>query len=132
MTATFVTHPSAPESTLTLLRIHHPTLPSEYFDFLAEHNGAEGSLGIDPGWFIVWPAEDALVATSDYQLPMYLPGYFAFGSNGGGELFVFATIREIHDSSVFMVPAIGKGKEVLVRIASSFAEFSTAMGKEFT
>lgn len=130
MTPTLVTHAPAPRNALSALRIEHPTLPQEYFAFLARHNGAEGVLGVDPGWFIVWPAEEALMATREYQLPEYLPGYFAFGGNGGGELFVFRTLRELHDSSVFMVPAIGMATSELVKVVNSFPEFVAAMGKE--
>jgi hypothetical protein len=66
-----------------------PQLPQAYLAFLGVSNGVEGPLGVEPGWFVVWPAEESLVASKEYEVPKYLPGYFAFGSNGGAELLVF-------------------------------------------
>lgn len=65
-------------------------------------------------------------------MPEYLPGYIAFGGNGGGELFVFSeSCLAIGDQSIFMVPAIGMAEDVLVKIANSFADFESEMGKNW-
>jgi hypothetical protein len=97
--------------------------------YLCKSNGAEGDLGIPPGWFVVWAAEEAAVASAEYEVPTYLPGYFAFGGNGGGELFVFQLTGSADDRPVFMVPAIGMSPSELLRVAESFAEFESQMGK---
>jgi hypothetical protein len=76
-------------SAIDELRAKYVTLPEQYLEFLARTNGSEGELAVEPGWFQVWRVEEALVASEDYEIPEYLPGYFAFGGNGGGELFVF-------------------------------------------
>ena len=107
-----------------------PKLPEAYLAFLSQFNGAEGSLGVEPGWFVVWPAEEALVASTEYEVTEYLPGYFAFGSNGGGELLVFRLVGS-SDSQVFMVPAIGMAASELLSVAESFAVFIGQMGKVF-
>jgi hypothetical protein len=104
-------------------------LPESYFDFLAETNGAEGDLGVRPGWFVVWPAEEARVASDEYQLPEYLPGFFAFGGNGGGELFVLPIGADTAHQPVYMVPAIGMARKHLVEVSPSFTEFAANCGK---
>jgi hypothetical protein len=105
-----------------------PQLPAAYLAFLSQFNGAEGSLGAEPGWFVVWSAEEALVASNEYGVSEYLPGYFAFGSNGGGELLVFHLAKPT-EGQVFMVPAVGMAEPELLSVAGSFAEFTAQMGK---
>ncbi len=119
---------ASPES-LEELRQACPSLPESYFAFLAETNGAEGDLGVEPGWFVVWPAEEARVASHEYQLPEHLPGFFAFGGNGGGELFVLPVGADTARQPVYMVPAIGMAQEHLVEVAPSFADFTASCGQ---
>lgn len=119
--------PAHPEAVAQLSAVF-PHLPHAYLAFLSQFNGAEGPLGVEPGWFVVWPAEEALAASNEYEVPEYLPGYFAFGSNGGGELLVFHLAKP-GESQVFMVPAIGIAESELLSVAESFAEFTGQMGK---
>lgn len=114
---------------LAALRAAYPNLPEQYLQLLERSNGAEGDLGVEPGWFVVWPAEEALKATVEYELPVYFPGYFTFGGNGGGELFVFELQHGVADRRVFMVPAIGMAASELRVVASSFVEFQSHMGE---
>ncbi len=60
-----------------------PGLPQEYIALLQYSNGGEGSLGINPGWFQLWAAEEVMEFNKGYQIDKDLPGYFGFGSNGG-------------------------------------------------
>lgn len=128
MSVTFHKASGASGDVIARLRNAYPSLPEAYLSFLEASNGAEGDLGIQPGWVVVWPAEEALEATIEYEMPEYLPGYFAFGGNGGGELFVF--LREGHstDRPVYMVPAIGMAATELRQIALSFEEFQSHIG----
>ena len=114
---------------LERLRKAYASLPSAYFDFLAKANGAEGELGVEPGWFVVWPAEEALTANIEYEVPRYLPGYFSFGGNGGGELFVVPLTSSNTRQPIYMVPAIGMSDRYLSEIAPSFTEFAANCGK---
>lgn len=121
----------ASKEAIELLQKKYPLLPDEYIAFLLKSNGAEDSLGVEPGWYVIWPAEEVLVATDEYQMPEYLPGYIAFGGNGGGELFVFSEAGlSSGDQAIYMVPAIGMDKRALKKIASNFTEFESEMGKE--
>lgn len=119
--------PPASSDSLRQLRAAYPGLPETYLSFLESSNGAEGDLGVTPGWFVVWSAERALSAAIEYQLGEFLPGFFAFGSNGGGELFVFQIASE--HQAVFMVPAIGMSADLLVPISSTFELFRSEMGQ---
>ena len=118
-------------SALVNLRNAYPSLPESYFKFLETTDGTEGELGVEPGWAVVWCAEDALVYSNQYQVPEYLPGYFAFGSNGAGELFVFSIEGGTAERQVQMVPAIGMAPEELQCVASSFGEFQKHIGRPF-
>ena len=84
---------------------------------------------MEPGWFVVWPAEEAIVATAEYEMPRYLPEYFAFGGNGGGELFVVPIAFVNERQPVYMVPAIGMAARELREIAPSFTEFAAQCGR---
>jgi hypothetical protein len=120
--------PAAPE-TLARLRAAYPELPGEYLAFLARNDGAEGDLGVAPGWFQIWPAEQAIGLTDDYGLPEFLPGYFCLGSNGGGELLVVRLERDAAGQAISMVPAVGLDEAALVEVAGSFAALEAAMGR---
>jgi hypothetical protein len=128
MSATLSKATGASRDALAKLCTAYPSLPESYFAFLKASNGAEGDLGVQPGWVVVWPAEEALEATIQYQLPEYLPGYFAFGGNGGGELFVFLIEGNSIERPVYMVPAIGMAATELQQIAPSFDEFQSHIG----
>jgi hypothetical protein len=128
MKAALTNASGASRNAIAKLRTAYPSLPEPYFAFLESSNGAEGDLGAQPGWVVVWPAEEALEATTQYQLPEYLPGYFAFGGNGGGELFVFLIEGTSVDRPVYMVPAIGMAATELQQLAASFEAFKGHIG----
>ena len=113
---------------LKKLKAAYPWLPKSYLSFLSTTNGADAALDIEPGWAVVWSAEDALTLSNQYGLPEYLPGYFAFGSNGGGELLVFPIDGIAGDRPVFMVPAVGMAISELQQVAESFAQFAAHIG----
>ncbi|MDM4769430.1 hypothetical protein [Solimonas sp. SE-A11] len=93
---------------------------------MARSNGGEGFVGVEPGYFALWPSEDIPVASDQYQINIYCPEFIAVGSNGGGELFVFAlsgTPKGLH-----MVPAIGMDPNDIWLVAPTFSAFEAAFG----
>lgn len=105
-------------------------LPEDYLACLRFSNGGEGELAIEPGWFQLWPAEEVIALNEDYEIEQNAPGYFGFGSSGGGELLAFDT-RGGQPWKVVMIPFIPMtGGEAIV-IASDFTAFIKAMGREF-
>ena len=101
-------------------------LPSAYLDLLRAVNGGEADIshltGDDSSYLDLWEAEDVVQFNTDYMLPQFAPSFFAFGSNGGGELFAFDSRR--NDDAVFMVPAIGMSDDTSLPFADSVDAFA--------
>ena len=64
----------------------------------------------------------------DFGIPESLPGFFGFGSNGGGELLAL-DVRSGPPHKVVMVPFIPMDEDEAVTIAQTFAEFVKALGR---
>lgn len=107
-----------------------PGLPSEYIAFLQYSNGGEGTLGINPGWFQLWAAEEVINFNKDYQIDKHLHGYFGFGSNGGSELFAFE-INKGKPWNIVVIPFIPMETNEAITIANSFEDFIRAIGQEY-
>lgn len=110
------------------LRLAAPgPLPESYLELLSLADGGEGSLGAEPGWFQLWPASTVLALNESYEIDDNIPGYFGFGSSGGGELLA------LHLGSpgdpVFMVPFIPMDASAARMIAPSFGEFLALIGR---
>ena len=91
---------------------------------LREEGYIEGELSIHPLWYRIWKPEDREQYNRDYELAKYLPGFTAFGSNGGGELFVAD-----ESGSVYSVPAIGMEPQFADKIAASISDLKQFMIK---
>ncbi|MDH5654232.1 MAG: hypothetical protein OEZ39_20445 [Gammaproteobacteria bacterium] len=91
---------------------------------LREEGFVEGELSIDPLWYIIWEPENLEEYNKDYKLAEYLPGYIAFGSNGGNELLVVDG-----SGTVYTVPAIGMELRYANKIAESISDLKQYMEK---
>src|SRR4051812_46901681 len=100
---TDVPGPAKPAAVARLAAGAPVPLPDEYLALLRLHDGGEGELGAEPGWFCLWPAAEVLTNNREYELPEFLPGFFGFGSNGGGELLAL-DCRGPRPWPVVMVP----------------------------
>jgi hypothetical protein len=96
-------------------------LPPAYLEFLRSTGGDEGELDVEPGWIQFWPAEEVIEMNRSYEVERNLPGFFGFGSSGGGELFAF-DMRGDGEPPVVMVPFISMTSSEARFIASSFEE----------
>jgi hypothetical protein len=105
-------------------------LPDDYLTFLRHSNGGEGELGIDPGWFQIWAAEDVVGLNAGYEVAANVPGYLAFGSSLGGDLLAFDT-RGYKPWPVVMVPCIGMEPDSVQQIADEFAKFAQSLGRPY-
>src|SRR5919108_4703349 len=84
------TEPPASEAALEQLQQQSKLrLPTDYLDLLRYSNGGQGVLAVRPYLFRLWPAEEVIENNLDYEMPDYVPGFFGFGDNGGGEFFAF-------------------------------------------
>jgi cell wall assembly regulator SMI1 len=91
------------------------TFPAEYVAFMSEHNGGEGPVG-QAGYAKLWPVEELTQINADYAELDHLDGWVIFGSNMGGEAYVFD-----RDGQVLMVPWIGSREDAAPQ--GSFSEF---------
>ncbi len=94
------------------------TFPDEYLAFLRTSNGAEGMLA-SGDYVVLWPAENLTACNHDYQIAECCPEVVAFGSNDGGEVFVFRR----SNGHIAIVPLIGLELDQVVDVAPSFTEF---------
>ncbi len=117
--------PASRTALQSLARVE-PSLPEAYLQFLALSDGGEGPLGAEPGWFQVWPASTVLERNKGYGVFEALPGFFGFGSNGGGELLAFQLNST--DAPVFMVPFIPLEASDACLVAPSFSDFVLLLG----
>jgi hypothetical protein len=103
-------------------------LPAEYLALLCLHDGGEGALGAEPGWFCLWPAAAVLTNNREYQLQKFLPGFFGIGSNGGGELLAL-DCRCRPPWPVVMVPFIPLDAAEAQPVANDFSGFVWLLGR---
>ena len=115
--------PPASAQVLDELRITFPSLPAVYYSLLAQTNGGEGELAVEPGWFQLWPAEAVAERNTGYEVAGALPGCVAIGSNGGGELFALDPAGR-----VLVVPFIPMDLSEAVCIADDVPGFARQFG----
>ena len=120
--------PAKNESIERLVANAGKDLPSEYLALLRYSDGGEGSIDIGPGWLQLWSSEEVLQHNQGYQIEEYLPGFFGFGSSGGGELLAFDTRGE-KPWKVVMIPFIPMSEKEAIVIAKEFEEFIRAIGR---
>ena len=121
--------PASPDDIEELVLKSGLQLPKDYIDFLKLSNGGEGELPVDPYWFQIWSADEVLEHNEGYQVKEYLPGFFAFGSNGGGELLAFDTRKE-GAWPVYMVPFIPMDESGAQKVSPDFLSFAEMFGIE--
>jgi hypothetical protein len=100
-------------------------LPTEYRMFLQNHNGGEGFIG-SGAYVILWRLEELLKMNVAYEVEEYVPGFFFFGSDGGGEAFAFDRTKEM---AIVSMPFVGMEPDLATPIALTFGDFLKALAK---
>ena len=121
--------PASEEAVKDLVEQSGLELPEDYLAFLRFSNGGEGHINIQPGWFRIWPAEEVIESNEDYELSENVPGFFGFGSSGGGELLAF-DLRGAKPWPVVMIPFDVLEEDFAIKIAADFLAFADAIGRE--
>ena len=116
--------PPASSEVVATLAATLPALPPDYLAWLALSNGGEGELGVEPGWFALWPAEEVAPLNAAYEIAALLPGFIGIGSNGGGELLALGP-----DHAVYMAPFVPMEVGAAMAIAPDFLAFADALGR---
>jgi hypothetical protein len=96
---------ASPSAIATMVGQSGLALPADYLEFLRLCNGGDGFLDVLPCYLRIWPAEEVVGSNRDYQMPEYVPGFFGFGTSGGGEFFAFDT-RGLQPWPVVSIPFI--------------------------
>lgn len=120
--------PSASKSELAEIReALPPTIPPAYFDLLAESNGGEGPLPVNPYNFCLDPVATVLDAfrSRNYDRPD-LDGFLIFGSDGSRELIAF-DMRGDLVGAVVMIDMV-EGPESAEIVAANFDDFVNLIG----
>lgn len=120
--------PNRPATAQELLKLVSSVgkLPEDYLDFLGSSNGGEGFLGSN--YVILWEASNLLRYNDAYEVAIYAPGFFIFGSDGGGEAFGFDTRGANY--SVMRIPFVGMDWDEGVFISDSFSGFLKLLQEE--
>jgi hypothetical protein len=122
--------PPASDATLrSLIAQCDFTLPPEYLSFHRYSSGGEGSLCIEPWYFRLCAADEVIAYNQSYRVAEFLPGYFAIGSNGGGEMLAIRK-RDGSPCPVYAVPFIPMAESDAVQITHDFEMFAMALGRE--
>jgi SMI1 / KNR4 family (SUKH-1) len=100
-------------------------LPDDYASFLQKMNGGEGMIG--DAFLALWRIEDLLTRNRANEVDEYAPGFFIFGSDGGGEAFGFDLRSDAKE--VVCLPFIGMDWESAIRIAPTFTDFLEVITK---
>ena len=69
-----------------------------------------------------WPEAELQRYNDEYEVPIYAPGYFAFASDGGGEIYAVSEA-----GSVVRLPCIGMAPDVALLIATTWADFESTL-----
>jgi hypothetical protein len=98
-------------------------LPGSYIDYIEAHNGWEDFLAGDDEYVVLWDKEAIQENYAGYGMREYLdPRWFAFGSNGGGEMLCFDL--ESGTDAVYMLPFIGMSSEQPILRHESFHDLA--------
>ena len=101
------------------------SLPSDYLQFLGEHDGGEGFIG--DSYLILWKSGELATFNCEYEVEQYAPGIVLFGSDGGGEGYGFDT-REA-TMPIVRIPFIGMDLRYATRVAENFNDLLVQLGK---
>ena len=75
-------------------------------------------------YFDLWLESDIEQFNTEYEVQKLAPGFLAFATNGGGELYVFNQTGQI-----FELPCIGMDPQYASLLAESWGEFESRIRK---
>ena len=95
------------------------SIPEEYRRFVEVNGLFEGFTTGDAEYVALWAPSEISRNNADINISEYAPGFLAFASDGGGEVFAFDVT-----GTVFMLPLIGMESRYAEKVANSFLEFA--------
>jgi hypothetical protein len=99
-------------------------LPSSYVDYIEANTGWEGFPAGYDAYVVIWDKQLIRMHYDGYELAEYLdPRWFAFGSNGAGEMLCFDL--NSGTDAVYMLPFIGMSDEEPLLLCESFSDLAS-------
>ena len=115
--------PAPDPSQVKQFREHAPAnLPRTYVRFLEACDGARGKIPYDTGYIEFFSVQRVLDENRSHHVAQSLPGFFAFGSDGADELYVF-DLRKDDGAPVCSVSVKSASVSGIAPITNSFSEF---------
>jgi len=117
LSKSFMMNPPAPRSVIEREENEYGgPLPREYVELLQVSNGMHTS-----GNLSILGAEGVVQRNNDYEVQVYLPGYFMIGDDGGGQ----AILLNLGDRRIYEVDMGAMDEESMKLSASSLDELLT-------
>jgi hypothetical protein len=113
---------AGPETVKQFQQAAPPNLPRTYLRFMSACNGARGKIPYETGYIEFWPLERVLDKNREHEVADSLSGFFAFGSDGADELFLF-DLRKDDGAAVCSVSTKTAKATAVAPITKSFSEF---------
>jgi SMI1 / KNR4 family (SUKH-1) len=101
-------------------------LPKDYAAFLQRSNGGEGFIGPN-AYVIFWRLGELAKMNKAYQVEEYSPGFFTFGSDGGGEAYAFDARTSA--MPIVSIPFVGMELSLARMMTPSFDGFLEALSQ---
>ncbi len=96
-------------------------LSEDFLSYLRSGQSKFGDRDEFPMGFKLWEEADLGVFNDQYEVPRYAPGFFGFGSDGGGEMLAFDSAGK-----VYAIPFIGMSAEDATFVADSWRDFQAS------
>ena len=94
-------------------------LPKEYIEYVSSDGIKEGEADFEfGGYFRLEPLENLSVVNKEIEIEEYAPGFVAFASDGGGEVFVFD-----HEGKIYLMPLIGMDSNEAMLVAECWKDY---------
>ena len=94
-------------------------LPSSYIAYIKNGGITSGETDLEwADYFDLESLDKIDELNQDIEIDKYAPGFVAFASNGGGDVYVF-------DSSgvMYVLPLIGMEVELAIKVTNSWSDF---------
>lgn len=95
-------------------------LPNDYRSMMRRANGGEAEFG--DSWIILWRTGELAEHNAGYRVQELAPGFFYFGTNGGGEAYAWDR-RPARKSLYVVIPFIDPQPDVAIACGDSIEEF---------
>ncbi|WP_437735458.1 SMI1/KNR4 family protein [Sorangium sp. So ce1335] len=118
--------PASAEDVRDLVARSKVSLPPGYIEFMRRSDGAEGQVGENGRYLVLWPVASIVDLNEQYHIAEFAPHLLAFGSDGGGEAFAFD--RRTDPATIVRVPFVGLDDEV--QYGARFDEFLARLSEE--